>query len=123
MTDILPIETFKPWEKLGKPGKRMWDELLPICEKRLSFERSDVIALTNLCKCADEIAECEASLKEIGVSYVGASIHPENRRMREAQTLMLKYLEHFGLTPKSRRIVAGDGIPQMPGDFKARKRK
>jgi P27 family predicted phage terminase small subunit len=99
-----------PADLAGRVARRAWRELgLVLIEARV-LTVADLTAFGALCAAVQDLSDARRALAATGPVTAAPSgypvLRPEASLVRQASRELRAWLEHFGLTPSSRRRVA-----------------
>ncbi len=103
------IDASEPPADLQDAGQKRWQELAPQLAAAGLLTQADLPALLLLCRCADEIANCDKHIREQGEYLPGrnGALGPHPAMLQRSRWIdtQHKLLIQFGLTPCARSSV------------------
>jgi P27 family predicted phage terminase small subunit len=104
-----------PAELVGRVARRTWRELGAWLIRFGALTEGDLVGFMALCAAVQDLAGARRALAATGPVTAAPSgypvLRPEASLVRQSSRELRAWLEHFGLTPSSRRRV-----PMLSGD-------
>ena len=117
--------SLEPPALLPPEGRELWNEFVPLLAQQRIVDVVDRAALTVLCLQWARCCQAAAVLAEQGLFVLGSTgqpvEHPALAIERQADALLLRYCEQYGLTAAARaRIAAGTRVARSDAEEELR---
>ncbi len=121
--ELQAVEGLEPPQEIPPAGVKLWQEIVPILSAANLLNLVDRAALTALCIQWARGVEAREFILDEGYFSLGAAgqivEHPALGMERKAHAMLLRFCEHYGLTPVARARIAAtlDGRRSVEDDL------